>query len=396
MVKDLANRVQRIKPSQTLAVAARADELISAGKDIISLSVGEPDFDTPDFIKRAAIEAIEQGLTKYTAVDGTASLKKAIIQKFARDNQLTYEANQVLVSCGAKHSLYNLFAAVLNAGDEVIIPAPYWVSYPDIAKLADAEPVIIKADASQSFKISPAQLEGAITPETRLVVLNSPSNPSGMAYTKTELQALGAVLIKYPNILIVSDDIYEHTLWSAEPFANIVMACPELYDRTIVVNGVSKAYAMTGWRIGYAVGNAKIIAAMKKIQSQSTSNPCSISQAAAVAALNGDQSCASQMTHAYKERHDFIVKECQSIPAIQCQPCDGTFYLLLGIDELIKNTSLTNDIEFSEFLLNHAEVAVVPGSAFGAPGYIRISYATSMDKLKNAMSRIKKAIATIP
>ncbi|MCL4405849.1 MAG: pyridoxal phosphate-dependent aminotransferase [Firmicutes bacterium] len=395
MLKELAHRVQRIKPSQTLAVAARAEELTASGKDIISLSVGEPDFDTPDFIKQAAIEAINQGLTKYTAVDGTAGLKRAIIQKLARDNQLHFEANQILVSCGAKHSLYNLFAAILNPSDEVIIPAPYWVSYPDIAKLVDAEPVIIKADASQSFKISPAQLDAAITPATRLVVLNSPCNPTGMAYTKAELQALGAVLAKHPNVMIVSDDIYEHTLWSKEPFCNIVMACPDLYDRTIIVNGVSKSYAMTGWRIGYAAGNAKIIAAMKKIQSQSTSNACSISQAAAEAALNGDQTCSKEMTLAYKERHDYIIEACKSIPGIQCMPCDGTFYLFLGVEELIKNTSITNDIDFAEFLLANAEIAVVPGTAFGAPNYIRISYATSMEKIKEAMKRMKKAISEI-
>ncbi len=394
MIKELAARVQRVKPSPTLAVAARADELIAAGKNIISLSVGEPDFDTPDFIKNVAIQAIQKGFTKYTAVDGISSLKKAIIQKFSRDNQLKYELSQVLVSDGAKHSLYNLFAAVLNPEDEVIIPAPFWVSYPDMAKLMDAVPVMITAGIEQKFKITPQQLSDAITSKTKLVVLNSPSNPSGMSYTHAELKALAAVLLKYPDILIVSDDIYEHTLWSSEPFSNIVMACPALYERTIIVNGVSKAYAMTGWRIGYAAGDAKIISAMKKIQSQSTSNPASISQYAAEAALNGDQSCIQIMTRAYKERHDFILNELQKISEINCIPCDGTFYLFPCVEKLIKKLNLKDDIEFSDFLLDKAGIAVVPGSAFGLQGYIRLSYATSMEKIKEAMQRLHQAVKT--
>jgi aspartate aminotransferase len=395
MSHELAARVQRIKPSQTLAVAARADELVSAGKSIISLSVGEPDFDTPDFIKNAAIEAIKKGYTKYTAVDGTPGLKKAIINKFKRDNHLNYEPSQILVSCGAKHSLYNLFAALLNSGDEVIIPAPYWVSYPDMVKLVDATPVIVKADATQHFKISPTQLEAAITPKTRLVILNSPSNPSGMAYTKAELHALGEVLLRHPNIVVVSDDIYEHTLWSKEPFANIVMACPELVDRAVIVNGVSKSYAMTGWRIGYAAGPAKLIAAMKKIQSQSTSNPCSISQFAAETALNGDQNCIVMMTRAYKERHDFLLNELKNIPGTHSAPCDGTFYLMVSVEELIKKAGLKDDIELSELLLNEAGIALVPGSAFGMEGHVRFSYATSMDNLREAMKRLKKWVETL-
>lgn len=393
MVKELAARVQRIKPSPTLAVSARADELIAAGKDIISLSLGEPDFDTPDPIKKAAYQSIQDGFTKYTAVDGTPGLKKAIISKFERDNHLTYKPSQILVSCGAKHSLYNLFAAVLNPGDEIIIPAPYWVSYPDMAKLVDAEPVIIKADDEQHFKISPAQLESAITNKTRLVVLNSPSNPTGVAYSRKELEALGAVLLNHPNILVVTDDIYEHTQWGTEPFCNIVMACPELYDNTIVVNGVSKAYAMTGWRIGYAAGPEKVIAAMKKIQSQSTSNPTSISQAASEAALNGDQSCIKTMINAYKERHDYVVNELNRMPGVKCLPSDGTFYSFPSVEELIKHSSnIHNDLELADYLLNEAGIAVVPGSAFGAQGYLRLSYATSMDKLKQAMERMSVAI----
>jgi aspartate aminotransferase len=393
---ELAHRVQRIKPSPTLAVAARADELKAAGLDIISLSVGEPDFDTPDFIKAAAIQAISNGFTKYTAVDGTKELKLAIIEKFARDNRLRYEPSQILVSCGAKHSIFNLFAAVLNPGDEIIIPAPYWVSYPDMAKLTDAIPVIVKADYEQHFKMTPTQLEAAITSKTRLVMLNSPSNPTGLAYTEAELKALGRILLNHPDILIASDDIYEHTLWDKSSFSNIVMACPELYERAIIVNGVSKAYAMTGWRIGYAAGPAPIIAAMKKIQSQSTSNPNSIAQVAAAAALNGDQSCITEMTTAYKARHDYVLNELCNMPGIQCEPCDGTFYIFPSVAALIeKSNSMNNDVDFAEFLLSTAEIAVVPGSAFGAPGHIRISYATSMDNLKEAMRRMHAAIAKI-
>ncbi len=393
MSKDLSARVQRIKPSPTFAVTARADELIAAGKDIINLGVGEPDFDTPDFIKQAAITAMHQGLTKYTAVDGTPGLKKAIINKFARDNKLTYTPAQIIVSCGGKHSFYNLFAALLNTDDEVLIPAPFWVSYPDMAKLTDATPVFIKTDIDQHFKITPAQLEAAITPKTRLLILNSPSNPSGMAYTAAELAALGQVLLKHPTVLVVSDDIYEHTLWTKAPFVNIVMACPELYERCIVINGASKTYAMTGWRIGYAAGPALIIAAMKKIQSQSTSNPTSIAQAAVEVALNGDQSCAVAMTKAYKERHDFVISELQKMPGVKCLPSDGTFYTFPSMEGVINRAAnINDDLELADYLLQTAEVAVIPGSAFGSPGYIRISYATSMKNLEEAMKRIKAAL----
>lgn len=392
MTTELAARVQQIKPSPTLAVSARADELIAAGKQIISLSIGEPDFDTPDHIKEAAIKALRDGFTKYTAVDGIPSLKKAVIRKFAQDNKLRYEPGQILVSCGAKHSLYNLFSSVLNPGDEVIIPAPFWVSYPDMVKLMDAVPVIVPAGHEQRFKITPEQLQAVITPKTKLLILNSPSNPSGMAYTAAELKALAAVLLNHPNVLIASDDIYEHTLWSTEPFHNILMVCPELYDRCIVVNGVSKAYAMTGWRIGYAAGPAKIIAAMKKVQSQSTSNPASISQAAAEAALTGDQSCIAMMTRAYKERHDYLVGALQKIPGITCLPCDGTFYSFPYVADLLKQIQLKDDLALTELLLNEAEVAAIPGSAFGSPGYIRFSYATSLEKIKEAVLRIQKSI----
>lgn len=390
---ELAQRVQRIKPSPTLAISAQAEELQAAGKPIINLSVGEPDFDTPDFIKQAAIHAIKAGHTKYTAVDGMKELKSAVADKFARENKLNYELNQILISCGAKHSIYNLLCAVLNPGDEVIIPAPYWVSYPDMVKLLDGESVIVKTDFAQSFKMTPSQLSSAITSKTRVVILNSPSNPTGMTYTKEELRALGDVILQHPGIIIVSDDIYEHTIWNHTPFSNIVNACPELYERTIVINGVSKSYAMTGWRIGYAAGPAKIIAAMKKAQSQSTSNPASISQYAAVAALTGDQSCVAKMTKAYKERHDFIVSELQKIEGIKCVPSDGTFYTFPSIEGLYnKDKGVTNDLEFATYLLDEAELAIVPGSAFGAPGFIRICYTTSMDNLVDAMKRFNRAV----
>lgn len=394
--QTLAARVDRIKPSPTLAVSARADALKAAGKDIISLSVGEPDFDTPDFIKTAAIQAIQAGKTKYTAVDGITSLKQAIIKKFARDNQLQYESAQIIVSCGAKHSIYNLLAALLNTGDEVIIPAPYWVSYPDMVKLCDGTPVIIRAEYDQHFKITPAQLEAAITPKTRIFFLNSPSNPTGVAYSKAELQALGTVLLKHPHVFIASDDIYEHNSWSQEPFTNIVMACPDLYHRTFVINGVSKSYAMTGWRIGYTAGPANVIAAMKKIQSQVTSNPTSIAQAAAEAAINGDQSCIATMTKAYKERHDFVLAELNKMPGVQCLASDGTFYAFPRVADVIKKaTNINNDIELAEYLLHEAELAVIPGSAFGSEGYLRLSYATSMPLLQEAMKRMHTAIAKL-
>ena len=312
---NLSDRVQRIKPSPTLAITSKAAELRAQGKDIIGLGAGEPDFDTPDHIKQAAIEAINAGKTKYTPVDGTPGLKKAVIDKFKRENGLDYEAGQILVSSGGKQSFFNMALALLNDGDEAIIPAPYWVSYPDMVKVAGGVPVILETDLDSRFKITPQQLEQAITPKTRLFVINSPSNPSGMAYSKEELAALGEVLKKHPDIVIATDDMYEHILWTGQPFVNIVNACPELYDRTVVMNGVSKAYSMTGWRIGYAGGPQKLIAAMKKVQSQSTSNPASISQAAAEAALSGDQQCVKDMVKAFKERHDYVVDAPSSCPA---------------------------------------------------------------------------------
>ncbi len=390
---SLSNRAQSIKPSPTLAVTARAAELRAEGKDIIGLGAGEPDFDTPEHIKAAAIEALKKGQTKYTAVDGTADLKKAIINKFKRENNLEYNNNQILVSCGAKHSLYNLFQATLNDGDEIIIPAPYWVSYPDMALLAGAVPVTIETTIADSFKITPEKLENAITDKTRMLVFNSPSNPTGVSYSKDELTALGEVLLKYPNILVVTDDIYEHILWGQDKFVNILNACPDLYDRTIVVNGVSKAYSMTGWRIGYVGGPEAIIKGMKKIQSQSTSNPSSMAQAAAVAALDGDQTYIEESTVIFKERHDFVLKSLQAIDGITCIASEGTFYSFPDMNGLIdKLEGISNDIELAEFFLEKAEVAMVPGSAFGAPGCMRISFATSMENLEKSMERIKNAV----
>ena len=389
----LSHRVAAIKPSATLAVTTRARELKAAGKDIIGLGAGEPDFDTPQHIKEAAIQAIRDGFTKYTAVDGIPTLKQAIIDKFRKDNGLEYAPAQILVSCGGKQSFYNLAQALLNPGDEVIIPSPYWVSYPDMVLLAEARPVFIETGITQGFKITPEQLQAAITPRTRLLVLNSPSNPTGVTYTRKELSALGEVLARHPEILIASDDMYEHIVWGGEAFCNIVTACPELYPRTIVLNGVSKAYAMTGWRIGYAGGPLPLIAAMKKIQSQSTSNPASISQVAAQAALEGDRSCISTMVDAFKKRHDYIVAALDRLDGFHCLPSQGAFYAFPHVQEAIDALPAVNDdTEFAEYLLEQAGVAVVPGSAFGAPGYIRLSFATGMEQLQQAMERLGQLV----
>jgi aspartate aminotransferase len=385
----LSQRVQSIKPSPTLAITARAAALRAEGKDVIGLGAGEPDFDTPEHIKQAAITAINEGKTKYTAVDGTAELKQAVIDKFARDNALDYKANQVLVSVGGKQSFFNLTQAILDGGDEVIIPAPYWVSYPDMVLLANGTPVIIEAGQDQRFKITPEQLEAAITEKTRLFVINSPSNPSGLAYSKAELEALGEVLRKHPQVLIATDDMYEHILWTEESFHNIVMACPDLYDRTIVLSGVSKAYSMTGWRIGYAAGPAPLIAAMKKIQSQSTSNPASISQAASVAALDGDQQCIQDMLVEFKKRHDMVVKRLNAMDGIESLESDGTFYVFPNISDVIdRMEGINDDLDFAEALLVDKGVAIVPGTAFGLKNHMRLSIATSEENLTNALDRI--------
>ena len=391
---NLSDRVQRIKPSPTLAITSKAAELRAQGKDIIGLGAGEPDFDTPDHIKQAAIEAINAGKTKYTPVDGTPGLKKAVIDKFKRENGLDYEAGQILVSSGGKQSFFNMALALLNDGDEAIIPAPYWVSYPDMVKVAGGVPVILETDLDSRFKITPQQLEQAITPKTRLFVINSPSNPSGMAYSKEELAALGEVLKKHPDIVVATDDMYEHILWTGQPFVNIVNACPELYDRTVVMNGVSKAYSMTGWRIGYAGGPQKLIAAMKKVQSQSTSNPASISQAAAEAALSGDQQCVKDMVKAFKERHDYVVDALNKLPGVTCAPGDGTFYAFPDFSGAIADMDgVESCTDLAAQLLETAEVALVPGSAFGAPGCLRLSFAVGMDTLVEAIGRIEKALS---
>jgi len=396
---ELSRRVQAIKPSPTLAVTARAAALKASGRDIIGLGAGEPDFDTPQHIKDAAIKAINAGFTKYTPVDGTPGLKAAIIAKFKRDNGLDYTPRQILVSCGGKQSFFNLAQAVINAGDEVIIPAPYWVSYPDIVLLADGKPVIVETGIEQGFKITPAQLEAAITPKTRLVVLNSPSNPTGAVYSGGELAALGEVLRKHPHVLIASDDMYEHIRLDDQPFVNILNVCPDLYDRTLVLNGVSKAYAMTGWRIGYAAGPETILRAMTNVQSQSTSNPTSISQVAAEAALNGDQGCIAPMLDAFRERHRLVVDALNVIPGFSCIDSGGAFYAFPYVRPAILNLLARDvieedpDIAFSEYLLEGADVAVVPGSAFGAEGYIRLSFATSHANLDKALKRIAAALA---
>jgi aspartate aminotransferase len=389
----LSNRVQAVKPSPTLAITALAAELRAAGRDVIGLGAGEPDFDTPEHIKEAAIQAIHDGQTKYTAVDGTPALKRAIIDKFKRENDLEYKANQILVSCGGKQSFYNMAQALLDTGDEVVIPSPYWVSYPDMTLLAGGVPVFVQARAEQQFKITPAQLAASINEKTKVVVINSPSNPTGMAYSRDELVALGEVLREHPRVIIATDDMYEHIRWRDEPFVNIVNACPDLYDRTLVLNGVSKAYSMTGWRIGYAGGPAEIIKAMKKVQSQSTSNAASISQAAAVAALEGPQECIQEMLVAFKERHDYVVGRLNRMPGVECLETDGTFYCFPKVEEAIQRIDgVNNDLELSEYLIDKAGVALVPGSAFGLSGHIRISIATGMDNLEKALDRIEAVL----
>ncbi len=392
MTIALSHRVKRIKPSPTLAVTARAAKLRAEGKDVIGLGAGEPDFDTPAHIAEAGIAAIRSGFTRYTNVDGIPELKDAIIAKFKRDNGLSYSRPQILVSAGAKHTIFNLMMALLDPGDEVVIPGPYWVSYPDMALLADGTPVFIDAGAKQGYKITPAQLEAAITPKTRLFILNSPSNPTGAAYTRKELEALGAVLLRHPRVIIGTDDMYEHIWWGPEPFCSLVTACPALYDRTVTINGVSKSYAMTGWRIGYCGGPAEIINAMSTVQGQSTSNPTSISQKAATVALNGDQACVAEMNKAFKERHDYIVKGLNSLRGVSCQSGFGTFYAFANVEQAMANLGVSDDNVFAERLITEALVAVVPGSGFGAPGHMRLSFACSMATLEKALERLRKLL----
>ena len=384
-----AHRMQSVKPSPTLAVAAKAEQMRAKGLDIIGLGTGEPDFDTPQHIKKAAIAAIEAGFTKYTPVDGIVELKEAIRAKFKRDNGLDYQLNQILVSVGGKQSIYNLCQAYINDGDEVIIPAPFWVSYPDIVLLAGGVPVILPTTPAARYKITAEQLEASITPKTKLFFINSPSNPSGIAYTAAELLAIAEVLKRHPQVLIATDDMYEHIIWS-QPFVNILDVCEELYERTIVLNGVSKAYAMTGWRIGYAGGPAPLIAAMKTVQSQSTSNPCSIAQKAAVAALTGGDETVHAMVEAFHARHDYVVQRLHGIPGIDVIPADGTFYIFPSVQRIIERRGFANDLEFADRLLQDVGVALVPGSAFGTEGCIRLSFATSMDILRDAMDRLQR------
>ena len=386
----------RIQPSATLAVTARVNELKRQGIEVIGLGAGEPDFDTPDFVKDAAIEAIRAGQTKYTNVDGTHELKEAIAAKFARDNGLTYTPNQISVNVGGKHTLFNAFVATIDAGDEVIVPAPYWVSYPDVVQFAGGKPVFIAAGADQGYKITPEQLDAAITARTKWVILNSPSNPTGAGYTADELRALGEVLERHPHVWIFTDDMYEHIVYPGFDFATIASVCPNLYDRTLTVNGCSKAYAMTGWRIGFAGGDEKLIKAMAKLQSQSTSNPCSIAQAAAVAALNGDQSFLAERNNAFQRRRDLVVAALNEIDSMTCPTPEGAFYVYPELSGLIgkatpKGKRIDTDEDFVAYLLDEARVAAVQGAAFGLSPAMRISYATSDEALKEACARIQAA-----
>ena len=384
--------MQRIKPSPTLAVTARAAKLKAEGKDIIGLGAGEPDFDTPLHIAEAGIAAIRAGKTRYTNVDGTPELKDAIIAKFKRDNGLTYDRSQILVSAGAKHTIFNLMQALLDDGDEVVIPAPYWVSYPDMALLAGGVPVIVSAGPEQGYKIRPEQLAAAITPKTKLFILNSPSNPTGAAYTRAELAALGEVLLAHPQVVIGTDDMYEHIWWGPEPFCSLVTACPGLYDRTVTINGVSKSYAMTGWRIGYCGGPAEVIKAMATLQGQSTSNPTSISQAAATIALNADQTCVHEMNKHFKARHDWLVGALNTLPGVSCLPGFGTFYAFANVRGAMDHLGCVDDNAFAEKLITDALVAVVPGSGFGAPDHMRLSFACSMETLEKAVERMRRVL----
>jgi len=389
----LSNRIANTKTSATIAMSMKARELISQGKDIITLSAGEPDFDTPQHIKNAAIESINSGNTKYTPVDGMISLKKSIIEKFKNENNLNYELDQILVSTGCKQSIYNLCQATLNSGDEVIIPSPYWVSYPEIVKLSDATPKFVSTTSENDYKITGEMLEKNISDKTKMILINSPSNPSGFIYTENDLKDIGSILKNYPNIIIASDDIYEHIIFNNKKFTNILNICPDLYDQTVVLNGVSKAYAMTGWRIGYAAGNKKIIGAMKKIQSQSTSCTCSIAQAAAKSALDNSKNEVDKMVKEYQNRSDYLHKELNKIDGIKYKKPDGSFYAFVDVNGLInKLENINDDFDLAEFFLNEANVALVPGSAFGSPNHVRISFATSLENLMEAVKRIKNVL----
>ena len=388
----LTKRINSVKPSATITISAKAMELRAKGIDVISLSQGEPDFDTPKHIKDAAIQAINDGKTKYTPVDGTPEIKEAIINKFKRDNNLDYSPENILVSTGAKQTLFNLFQSVLEEGSEAIIISPYWVSYPDMVILAGAKPIIVDTLQKNNFDLDLDHLRDALSDKTRLIVLNSPSNPTGVTFTRKQYQGMGNILKDYPNVLIATDDMYEHIYWGNEKFCSFAEACPGLFDRTITINGVSKAYAMTGWRIGYCGGPSNVVKAMKKIQGQSTSNASSISQVAATAALNGPHDEVLSMVKEYKNRHEYLCEALNSLDGFNAVPGTGAFYLFPNINGAIESLGMKDDLEFSEYLLENAGVAVVPGTAFGAKGYIRISYATSMVVLEEAISRIKKVL----
>ena len=397
---NISKALGRIQPSATLAMSAKVSELKAAGVDVIGLSAGEPDFDTPDFVKEAAIQAIRDGDTNYTVVDGTPALKAAIIGKFQRDNGLTYAPSQITVNNGGKHTLFNALVATLDEGDEVIIPAPYWVSYPDIVNFAGGVPVIIEAGADQGYKITPAQLEAAISPKTKWLILNSPSNPTGAAYSAEELKALADVILPHQNLMVMTDDMYEHIWYADFPFATIAQVCPDLYDRTLTVNGVSKAYAMTGWRIGYAGGPAWLIKAMAKLQSQSTSNPSSISQAAAVAALNGPQDFLIERNAAFERRRDLVVSMLNDTPGLECPTPEGAFYVYPDASGVIgkvtpKGAVIETDEDLIAYFLDEAQVAAVHGAAFGLSPAFRISYATSEEMLIEACTRIQRACSAL-
>ncbi len=390
---QLSERVQRVKPSATIAVSTLAREMRAAGRDVLSLSAGEPDFDTPEHVRAAAVEAMEAGDTRYTAADGTPALKNAICRKFERDNGLAYKPSQVSVGAGAKQVLYNVCAATLNPGDEAIALAPYWVSYPDIVKLCDGTPVVVSAGLEAGYKVTPEQIDEAITDRTRLLFFNTPNNPTGVSFTRSELEALGEVVAAHEQVVVVSDDIYEHIYWGDGPWLTPAQVWTDLQDRIVTVNGVSKAYAMTGWRIGYAGANVELVNAMRKLCSQSTSNPCSVSQAAAVAALEGDQSVLTVMRDAFKERYEYMYEAVNALPGMRCAPTQGAFYVFADAREAIQAKGLDNDTQMAELILSEAEVALVPGAAFGAEGHLRFSFACSMDDLKEAMRRLRRLLA---
>lgn len=389
---ESARRLSTIAPSPTLAISAKAKALKASGAHVLNLSLGEPDFDTPRHIREAAVAAMDRGETHYTAADGTSEIKSAIINKLKRDQHLTYEGSEIIVSNGAKQSLFNLCLACLNPEDEVLIPAPYWVSYPAMVHLAEAKPISVECTRENGFKLTADALSSAITSRTRLLILNSPNNPSGSCYTADELGALGEVLSAHPQVMIGTDDIYEHLLYEDLKFANIITAVPELRDRTVIINGVSKAYAMTGWRIGYAAGPASLVAAMKKLQSQSTSGPSSISQAAAAAALNGSQESVIQMREIFAKRRHFFVPGLQSIRGLDCMAPDGAFYAFANCQSAMKTLGLDDDVQFAEWLLDKLRIAAVPGSAFGTPDYVRFSYACSQETLEEALNRLSDAL----